>query len=250
MTSNSDDGEKGIKSDCGHPLSRLIYVTSACILSYLEVLSYGTHLILKAEGGKTLHGVTAAARADLLFLFVSYIVVMSVAIIFLRPRVIRCSWVRMRGLSYRSVRLAFIGLLGGIAASLIASPLPAFGIYKGVEAAAIQITEFVDYGHSAMLVLPIALALAFVVALCTEVLFRGIIFRSLTDHASMLAAAIASCLLCSLVWPVYNPVAGIILGMISALLFHRTRRIAPSIIANITFMLLGLSFSIVFHRLL
>ncbi len=250
MQSDSCDGEKEIWNDVGRPLSRVIYVTSAYILSYLSVISYGTHLLLKVEGAKTLNGAIAAAQADLPFIFVSYIVVTAVAIICLRPSLGSYSWVHMSSPSRRGVRLAFVGLLGGLTASLIASPLPVLGTHKGVEAAAVQIAEVVDYGHSAMLVLPIALVLAFVVALCTEVLFRGIIFRSLTGHAATLAAAIASCLLCSLVWPIYNPVAGIILGMVSALLFFKTKRIAPSVVANLSFVLVGPVCSVVFHRLL
>lgn len=240
---------KLIASDMNHSLSRVIYVTVACTLSYLCLISYRTHELLGALRVQDLNRIKEATRLDLPFMFLSYIVIVSLALCFFGPVVVSYSRNVIAGRIYLNLRVAFLGLLTGLGASLIVSPLPTGGPHNGIGTAAIQIAEVIDHGNSTLLILFVDLALILLVAGCTEVLFRGILFRALTEHATLLASLIASCLVCYMVWPIYNPLAGILFGIASAVLFYRTRAIVSSIVANMVFTLIAPSCSVIFHNL-
>jgi len=75
------------------------------------------------------------------------------------------------------------------------------------------------------------------------------LFRTLSDYASVPAAVLGSCLLFAYVCPVFSFPAAIILGVVSAILYHRTRNLAASIIANATFTFAGGALTL-YHDLL
>ncbi len=76
-------------------------------------------------------------------------------------------------------------------------------------------------------------------AISSEVLFRGVVFRTFERCASVPAAVIASCFLFAVACPVFGYPAAIILGVVAAVLFYRTRNLLASIIANALFTLGG-----------
>jgi membrane protease YdiL (CAAX protease family) len=244
-----DEGPKLISGDLNRSLSKVIYVTVACTLSYLCLISYGTHLLFKALGGEDLDRIKEATRLSLPFLYLSYIATVSLALLCFRSIVVSYFWAFIKSQRYLKFRIAFLGLLTGLGASLIASPLPTGGPHGGIGTAAVQIADIIDHGNSTLLMLLVNLALVLLIAVCTEVLFRGILFRALTEHATLPASLIASCLVCYMVWPIYNPLAGVLLGVASAVLFFRTRAIVSSVVANIVFTLAAPSCSVLFHSL-
>jgi membrane protease YdiL (CAAX protease family) len=80
----------------------------------------------------------------------------------------------------------------------------------------------------------ILLAVVFVILLpvSTEIVFRGIIFKSFLESSSLLPALLLNALVFALVWPIFNPIIGFILGLTTALLYHRFRSVMSAVVAN------------------
>jgi len=215
------------------------------------VIKYTTHILLNDIRSGRFSGLDEVVRTNISFMFVFYVIVFMAGIICIRPSTTLFFWNRVPDLkSYSILRLLFIGLIGGAIASVLASALPISGMHKGIGTAGDQIAQIINYNHSAMLMIPITILLIIFVAVITELFFRGIVFRSLAEYSTMPAATVVSCLLCSLVWPIYNPTAGIVLGVVSSILFYRTGKILPSVVANAAFTLTGPACSVLLHRLL
>lgn len=70
--------------------------------------------------------------------------------------------------------------------------------------------------------------------IATELVFRAIVFRTLEHYAGGLPALLASCLLFGLLWPLFNWVIGLALGIAGGILYYRTRSLLPGILANAT----------------
>jgi membrane protease YdiL (CAAX protease family) len=81
---------------------------------------------------------------------------------------------------------------------------------------------------STLMILLLALALPIV----TEVVFRGIVLRSLARIVSVPASVVASTMLFALWYPVLGWYGSVALGVISAILYVRTRTLTASIVAN------------------
>lgn len=229
-------------------LTKAIYVTAACSLSYLYLNNYIMHLFVGATGAPQANHLQV--HLDLPILFLSYIVIFFIGILAFRPTTSLLSWGIESDKPRTLLDLSILGIATGLVASIIASPLPLSSMSNGVVATATQIAEILHCGDSIVFTIVVTFIIVLLVAASTELMFRGIVFRSLEERASLPSAVIASCLLCSIVWPVYNVAAGILFGALSALLFYRTRRILSSIIANISFSLTSHSLSVLFHKVL
>src|SRR6267142_7004671 len=66
----------------------------------------------------------------------------------------------------------------------------------------------------------------------SEVVFRGIIFKAYLESSSVVPAVLLSAFAFALVWPIYNSIIGFLLGLATALLYHRFRNVLPAIVAN------------------
>ena len=66
----------------------------------------------------------------------------------------------------------------------------------------------------------------------SEVVFRGIIFKAFLESSSVVPAVLLSAFAFALVWPIYNSIIGFLLGLATALLYHRFRNVLPAIVAN------------------
>lgn len=66
----------------------------------------------------------------------------------------------------------------------------------------------------------------------SEVVFRGIIFKAFLESSSVVPAVLVSAFAFALVWPIYNLITGLLLGIATALLYHRFRNVFPAIVAN------------------
>jgi membrane protease YdiL (CAAX protease family) len=67
---------------------------------------------------------------------------------------------------------------------------------------------------------------------CSEIVFRGIVFKAFLKSSSVVPAVLLSAFAFALVWPIYNSIIGLLLGFATALLYHRFRNVLPAIIAN------------------
>jgi membrane protease YdiL (CAAX protease family) len=79
------------------------------------------------------------------------------------------------------------------------------------------------------------------VPLTTELAFRGIIFATLQQESNLLTALIVSCGLFGYIWPIFNGGTALLLGLVTALLYHRYRQLLPGIIASAVLILLSTS---------
>jgi membrane protease YdiL (CAAX protease family) len=73
---------------------------------------------------------------------------------------------------------------------------------------------------------------AIVLPASSEIVFRGIIFKTFLESSSVVPAILLSAFTFALVWPVYNPIIGLLLGFATALLYRRFRNVLPAIVAN------------------
>jgi len=82
----------------------------------------------------------------------------------------------------------------------------------------------------------ILVAVLFVILLpiSSEIVFRGIFFKSFVASATPVAAVLLSGVFFALLWPVYNPLTGFLLGVTNALLYYRFRNVVVPFVANAT----------------
>lgn len=211
-------------------LSRLIYIISAAVLvnqvsGFVAVTYYGG-LVRNHEVDKLISAIDYGNPAILLSLLLMLLAILW----FYRPLRTTLSWApsgeKERGWLLKSIGL---GVGGGLIACLIASPLL---LRPGGMLRFIASNILGAYFMSAA---SLFVLLMFAVALPVmyEVVFRGIVFRTLAEHASVPAAIIASSLLFAYFWPVLNWYAAVILSVVSAFLYYRTRNLAASMIANL-----------------
>ena len=74
-----------------------------------------------------------------------------------------------------------------------------------------------------------------ILAVSSEVVYRGVVFRTLVAYAGTPAAVLGSCMLFAFIFPVLSFPSAIILGGTSAILYYRTRNLLTSITANAIF---------------
>jgi membrane protease YdiL (CAAX protease family) len=67
---------------------------------------------------------------------------------------------------------------------------------------------------------------------CSEIVYRGIIFKTFLESSSVVPAVLLSACTFALVWPIYNSLVGLLLGSATALLYYRFRNVIPAIVAN------------------
>jgi len=89
----------------------------------------------------------------------------------------------------------------------------------------------------------------FALAVSSEIVFRGIVFRTCARYASVPAAILASCLLFALIFPALGFIAAIILSVTSSILYYKTRNLLASILANALFTVGGNGITL-YHRLM
>ena len=69
-------------------------------------------------------------------------------------------------------------------------------------------------------------------AISSEIVYRGIIFKALLESSSVVPAVLLSAFAFALVWPIYNPIIGLLLGLATAVLYNRFRNVLPAIVAD------------------
>ena len=225
---NKMTAEKGLPTQTQHVLRRLTYTAMMLVLfsHYHEriVDFYMSYL----------------ARTDQIMLLtrlIGYLVAEELMFVLLLMLGI-LGWYRLNGVGWSSyyqlgpdvkgTLLARIALGTGVGLILFVLSFPLLLTYNpGLDPA----YSVVGNPYSVRtLVLAILLILA--VPLSTEVVFRGIIFKTLLKHTTPAAAVIASSVLFAFVWPLFGVVVAFMLGLSNALLYYRSRSLLPPIFAN------------------
>jgi len=136
-----------------------------------------------------------------------------------------------------------LGLLGGAAALIIASPTFWFSWgHRRLEPIQLLIADAL----SPLRVLNL-LFFVFALAVSSEIVFRGIVFRTFARYARIPAAALASCLLFAFFFPVLGFAAAAILSVTSSILYYKTKNLLAPIFANALFTAGGGGIA-VYHR--
>jgi membrane protease YdiL (CAAX protease family) len=215
---------------CG--LDKLIYVISGAAVVYGLTLRLGTeYLIRMFRSGDVAMG-DVVGRYGYPAVLVVYLVTMIAIAIAYRPVRRTLVWEPRRlvqGRVRRGIRHAAYGIVGGLICC--AAAVPVMWGHGGSNVGFLVNTIADAYGmsiSSALMVLLLALALP----LASEIVFRGIVLRSLAQFVSMPAAVVASALLFTLWWPVLGWYGSVTLGVVSAVLYVRTRTLTASVVAN------------------
>jgi membrane protease YdiL (CAAX protease family) len=113
--------------------------------------------------------------------------------------------------------------------------------YSGLTALIIH-----NFYHPAIIL--VLLLFAIFLPTISEVVFRGIIFKAFLESSSVVPAVLLSAFVFALVWPIYNPIIGLMLGIATALLYHRFRNVFPAIVANVV-LTIACAATLVYQRL-
>ena len=72
-------------------------------------------------------------------------------------------------------------------------------------------------------------------AVGSELLYRGVLFRALASYVSVPAAILGSCIAFGFTNPVFGLAEGIIVGAACAIVYYKTRHLLAAITANAVF---------------
>jgi len=217
----------------------MIYAVCGAIILYRLVLCYGWIAFDR------LHTIPfGLPRYSFWFLAdgLLFLLTTLAVILFYRPVSPLFLWTSAPSRPVGTVKSVAWGVAGAAIAFACASP-----VFWGVEKNLGLIPMLIS---SALSPLPILELIVFSIALAlnSEIVFRGIVFRTFAEYASIPAAVLGSCLLFLFICPVLGVLSAIILSVSSAILFYKTRNLIASVTANLIFTLAGSGLT-VYHSL-
>lgn len=210
---------------------KLIYVISAAIVAYGIFLRVGANYLLEVFRNphmeRTANIVSQYVYPATLLLFL--LITLGVVLVY-RPIGALLIWTPITRTDHGGhTRNISYGILGGLICCGVAVPLI---LLRGGLRARSLFKIFADaYGMSAGSILMLLL-LVVALPIVSEMVFRGVVLRTLAEYVSVPAAIVASSLLFAYWWPVLDWYEAIVLGFVSAILYYRTRSLTASIIAN------------------
>ena len=208
-------------------LAKLIYTVGSATFLYQWFSWVGT-AILWAPSMRNRWAVISQAYP--VSVLVSFLMMISLLFAYrpLKPLVYR----RLRAIEHKSGMLGNIalGLVTGLLLSFLSIPLVMNGL--GGWQTQWLATVLADAKRMSPESVVVAGLLIVAVPISSEIVSKAIIFRTLEEHANIPAAVIGSGLLFAYLWPVCGWPIGILLGLSSAVLYHRTRSLSSSVIAN------------------
>jgi membrane protease YdiL (CAAX protease family) len=206
-------------------MTRMIYAVCGAIILY-KLLEFGGWSVLK----KAQNIPWGLYRFDLWFHAINLAFVLAMLAVGLayRPKAELFRWSSPRP-TVGASRSIGLGLAGGVVALALASPIFWIGD-KQLE----SVRSLIAHAFSPLRVIDLVV---FIVALAvsSEMVYRGVMFRTLAGYATVPAAILGSGLLFAYVYPVLSFYAAIILGIASAILYYRTRNLLAPTIANALF---------------
>jgi membrane protease YdiL (CAAX protease family) len=221
------DTEQNSGRESGKDLANLTYaavflvVTSVCFIHARA--SYENHLIQT----KQYHSVTTSAEYSVFTTCLFYLIQLAVLMLFFRPfRTVIASGFSENPVN-RPIKSIAFGFLAGFltflaGASFVGGPRSSpFGTF---------LANHFFSASSLMLVLLVAVLLP----VMSEVFFRGIFVDHLLESMPVVPTLILSTALFTWAWPMFNSIAAIALGLLSGIIYYRTRSILACIVANAT----------------
>lgn len=210
---------------------KLIYVISATIVAYVIFLNVEANCLLAVFRNPHMERTANIASryiypANLLF----FLLIMLVVVFIYRPMGAMVKWIPTAEVGCsRHIRNFGYGVIGGLICCAVAVPIM---VLKGGIRVRFFFNIFADaYGMSAGSIL-MFLVVVLALPIASEMVFRGVILRTLAEYVSIPAAIIASSVLFAYWWPVLDWYEAIVVGLVSAILYCRTRTLTASIIAN------------------
>ncbi len=137
---------------------------------------------------------------------------------------------KVQGFSVRSIRVSVknsaLGVLVGLIVFVAGLPF-LLTLDKHVGFIHLLVNRF--FGVQTVF---LAVLLVVILPIGSEIVFRGIVFGTLLDQLGFPAALLSSSLLFAYVWPVYDAGVALLLGIATAIVYHRSHSLIPGIIAN------------------
>jgi membrane protease YdiL (CAAX protease family) len=134
---------------------------------------------------------------------------------------------RDMGLTVSAPRLKELlwGFLAGLLAYAASLPILLRLDHSGVTDLIIS-----DFYHPRIMFVLVLLAI--LLPISSEIVYRGIIFKALLESSSVVPAVLLTAFAFALVWPIYNPIIGLLLGLATAVLYNRFHNVLPAIVAD------------------
>lgn len=215
------------------PVSKLIWSMCLLVLSTWILNRVGSSLLLNvARRGDISYWPSLLVRQTLLIGMTVLSAQLVVVLYFYRPLKVFFTLPGGGGTEKRPLRALVIGIGGGACAFIVSIPF-----LLSEDPIHIIAHDLFSWPLSPFLVCQVIL-LVVVLPILTELVFCGVVFRSMRDASSLWPAAIGSSLLFACVWPVPDTFVTIILGVASALVFQKTRMLVSSMLTNATLAIL------------
>ncbi len=206
-------------------MTRMIYAVCSAIILY-KSLEFGGWSVLR----KVQNIPFGLYRSDLWFHAINLFFILAMLVISLpyRPKSELFYW-PLRRPKFDALRSIGLGLAGGMVAFALASP-----IFWSGDAQLESVRSLIAHAFSPFRVLDVVVFI-FALAVTSEMVYRGVVFRTLASYATVPAAILASGLLFAYMYPVLSFPAATILGIASAILYYRTGNLLASTISNAVF---------------
>ena len=215
------------------PVSKLIWSICLLILSTWILNRVASSLLFNvARRGDVSFWPSLIVRQTLLIAMIVLSVQLLVVLYFYRPLKDFLTLPSIGGTEKCTLRAFVIGICGGVCSFIVSIPFLFFD-----EPIHIIAHDLFSWPLSPSLVCQVILLLV-VLPILTELVFCGVVFRSLRDASSLWPAAIGSSLLFACVWPVPDTFVTIILGIASAIVFQKTRTLISSMLTSATLTIL------------
>jgi membrane protease YdiL (CAAX protease family) len=225
-------------------LTKLTYLMSGTVLVYDSFNRFGSAYLMERVKRYPVQNWSTIANYSYPTLILLFVLIMLFVASFYRPLRLNLRWTTKAVAATTSLKTIASGLVAGVGSAVVAAPF-LLSRNMGAPFVARLIADAISPSGILVIVLIIPS-----LAISTEIVFRGIVFRTFAEYTAMPAAIIGSCLLFAHLWPLFGQTAGIIFGVVSAFLYHRTRRLAACVIANVTFTILAGVFALMFRGLL
>ena len=212
-------------------LTRTIYVVSVAVLFYEIVAFFISRWSLRTQAFSW--GTSHFSPFELAFygLHLVFIFITVIAAMTYTPRSELLHWPQSTAFNAIVVLRAIgIGLIGGICAFGVATPFLWFGARRVDFIRSLIAQALSPKGVLVLVFFVVALALG------SELLYRGVLFRTLATYVSLPAAILGSCMVFAFTNPLFGLPEGIIIGAACAVVYYRTRHLLTAITANAVFM--------------
>ena len=231
------------------PLSRVAFVSILSLCIYEIAIRYVASILrgsLRVDNpGRWSKIVYLSLPAQLLF----FIAIAIVSISLFSPIKSLFNW-QSKGSpnDISTPKVIGLGVVGAAVALTITLLISTSRQLGGILSISLQVSSIVAPSYSMLFFIPIAAFLVGACAVSLEVFIRGVIFRGIATHLNVPVAVAISCLASYLLWPLSNPISGVVISLVSSLLYYWTRTLWPSIVACVSFLTALGPASLLFHR--